>query len=249
MQNYADIFQVRGQQHAEAFRRFPESVREEVNAILALAAPQPNEICLDLPAASGFLSRYLSVPGVRMMAVEPSRQLYDLCKLAVEHSFMAPLNRLPFQDEHVDVAICLAGLHHEQALDEIFAEVFRILRKGGRFAVAEVNQGSRPADFLNGFVNQHSSLGHAGTFASSAYVELLEAAGFDVTVDTVAEYHWRFASESDMAECLRLMFGIDRAAPGEIISAVSEQLGIDHSPDGAIGMRWSLRHFLCTKAS
>ncbi len=247
MKNYADIFQLRGQQHAEAFRRYPEAIREEAEAIISLAALKPNDVVLDLPAASGFLAKYMNLPQVRLMAVEPSQPLYDLCKVAVDQSYMAPLNRLPIESEHVDVAICLAGLHHEQALNEIFDEVFRVLRNGGRFAIAEVNSDSGPAAFLNNFVNRHSTLGHSGSFASGDYIELLESAGFQVAVDTLAAYHWRFASDADMAECLRLMFGIDRATPEQIISAVSELLGIDQLAGGLIGMRWSLRHFLCYK--
>ncbi len=244
MKKYSDIFQVRGQEHAEAFRRYPDSVREEVNAILQLAAPQPGEVVLDLPAASGFLSRYMDVPGARLLAVEPSNQLYELCKQAVENSYMAPLDCLPLQDEQVDVAICLAGLHHEQRLADIFAEVFRVLRVTGRFAIAEVNENSGPACFLNGFVNQHSSLGHSGLFASPAYRELLEAVGFRVVTDQEVQYHWRFSSAADMADCLKLMFGIDRANPDQIIAAVADVLGMDELPDGSVGMRWSLLHLL-----
>ncbi len=247
MKNYADIFQVRGQEHAEAFRRYPHAIKEEANAILNLAAPKPDDVLLDLPAASGFLSKYLNVPVARLLAVEPSRQLYELCKLAVECSYLAPLNRLPIPDEQVDVAICLAGLHHEKDIVEIFSEVFRILRVGGRFAIAEVNENTGPATFLNGFVDQHSSLGHAGSFASDGYRDALHHAGFSIAIDRAAEYHWRFASVDEMADCLRLMFGIDRASPDQIISAVHDLLGIDQLPDGSIGMRWSLRHFLCFK--
>lgn len=247
MRNYADIFELRGKQHAEAFRLFPDSISEEVAAILKLAAPQAGEVLLDLPAASGFLSKYLNVPGVRLLAVEPSRQLYELCKSTVQQSYLAPLDQLPIEDERVDVAICLAGLHHEQKIGDIFAEVSRVLRKGGRFAIAEVDSNSPPAKFLNGFVDQYSSLGHAGTFASEAYDGHLQAAGFRVMTNQVAEYYWRFASVTDMANCLRLMFGIDLAQPETIIAAVTEQLGVDELPNGWVGMRWSLRHFLCLK--
>lgn len=247
MKNYAEIFDSRGKEHAEAFNRYPSTVKEEVDAILKLADPKSNEVVLDLPAASGFLSKYLRVPGIQLLAVEPSKQLYDLCKLAVECSYCAPLTRLPFRDGHVDLAISLAGLHHELDLDGIFREIFRVLRNGGRFAIAEVEVNSKPADFLNGFVHQHSSLGHAGLFASDSYLDQLRTVGFQIRVDKNAEYHWRFPSVTEMADCLRLMFGIDRASPAEIVVAVSDLLGLDELHDGSVGMRWSLRHFLCFK--
>lgn len=247
MKNYAEIFESRGKEHAEAFRQYPNAITEEAQAILKLADLQPDDVVLDLPAASGFLRKYVHEPQIRWLAVEPSKQLYDLCKLAVEHSYCAPLTDLPLPDEHVDAAISLAGLHHEQDLDGIFREVFRVLRKGGRFAIAEVNANSRPADFLNGFVDQYSSTGHAGIFASEAYRDYLLAAGFRVTTDKIAEYYWRFGSVQKMADCLKLMFGIDLANSAEIAAAVSEVLGLDELPDGSVGMRWSLRHMLCTK--
>lgn len=249
MENYADIFQARGKWHAEAFDRYPDAVSEEVGALLRLAAPMPNEVVLDLPAASGFLSRHLNVPGVQLLAVEPSAALYELCQLNVKHTYRAPLHDLPIADGQVDVAICLAGLHHEQALDAIFREVFRVLRKPGRFAIAEVSVHSKTAEFLNGFVDRHSSLGHQGSFASDAYLAQLGAAGFAIAADREAEYHWRFASTADLGDCLRLMFGIDRASPEQIVAAARDVLGLDTLPDGSVGMRWSLRHFLCVKAA
>lgn len=247
--SYAEIFGQRGQAHDEAFRRYPEACREESEAILRLAGPQTGETLLDLPSAGGFLSTYLRTPGVNVLAVDPSPQLHALCQRLVPQSYLAPLDDLPFPDGHVNVAVCLAGLHHETSLPEIFAEMHRVLRPGGRLAIAEVAEGSPVAGFLNGFVDGHNSLGHRGNFLDDSFAERLEEAGFRVTLDEDVAYHWRFASRAALADCLRLMFGIDRATPELIISAVEQELGIDELPDGWIGMRWSLRHQLCVKQS
>lgn len=242
--SYADIFEQRGQAHDEAFRRYPEACGEEVRAILRLAAPRAGETLLDLPSAGGFLSGHLDVPGVRLIAVDPSPVLQSLCARRVRESHLAPLDRLPLPDGSIDVAVCLAGLHHEPKLREVFAEIARVLRPGGRLAIAEVKEGSSVANFLNGFVDRHNSLGHDGVFFDDSYRERLREAGFSIRVDRDADYHWPFDSAAAMGDCLRLMFGMDRATPEAIFAAVERELGVDSLAGGRIGMRWSLRHVL-----
>jgi SAM-dependent methyltransferase len=245
--HYADIFDVRGQAHDDAFRLYPQACQQEVQAILGLADPRAGETLLDLPAAGGFLSTHLNVPGVNLIAVEPSPQLHQICRRLVPQSFLAPLHALPLADGSVDVAVCLAGLHHEARLAAVFAEIQRVLKKGGRLAIAEVNEGSAEAGFLNGFVHRHSSLGHCGVFANQALVDRLVGAGFRLAQDRMASYHWRFEDRAALADCLRLMFGIDQSTPQNIIEAVEQGLGVDDFSEGGIGMRWSLRHVLAFK--
>ena len=242
--SYSDIFTQRGEAHAEAYRLYPEACREEAATILRLAAPRPGETLLDLPAASGFLSTYLNQPGVRVITVDPNPLFHGECRRRGLESHLAALDDLPLADGSIDVAVCLAGLHHEPSRPPVFQEIRRVLRPHGRLAIAEVAKDSAVADFLNGFVHGHSSLGHQGAFVDDAFIEDLTRAGFRLVHDETPAYHWNFASREELADCLRLMFGIDRSSPAEIASAVERGLGLDSLPDGGVAMRWSLRTLL-----
>ena len=245
--DYAGIFEARGLAHDEAFRRYPMACRDECRAILELASPRAGETLLDAPSAGGFLSWHIDVPGLRVVAADPSPVLHSLCRQRVADSHLAPLWKLPLADGQVDVIVCLAGLHHEPRLQDVFTEFWRLLRPGGRLAIAEVEAGSAPGDFLNGFVHRHNSHGHQGMFVDDRYRHGLAGAGFAIGSDHESCYHWKFESRLAMADCLRLMFGIDQASPQQIIDAVEQTLGTDELSDGQTGMRWSLRHLLAVK--
>jgi SAM-dependent methyltransferase len=241
---YQDIFEKRGVAHDQAFRLYPQACEDECKAILELAAPQPGETLLDVPSAGGFLTTHLDVQGVQVLAVDPSPVLHALCRRLVPDSFLSPIDQLPFLDGQVDVAICLSGLHHEPGLSAVFSELRRVLRRGGRLAIAEVIEGSAVANFLNGFVDQHNSMGHQGVFWSAGFRAILDAAGWRVVHDEARHYHWRFDNRASMADCLALMFGIDLATPDQIADAVEAQLGVEALPNGQLGVRWSLQHVL-----
>lgn len=242
--NYSDIFRLRGEAHADAFRLYPEACREEGATILSLAAPKAGEILLDLPAASGYLSLYLDEPDVRLITVDPNPIFHAQCQSRGLESYLAPLDDLPLAAGAVDVAVCLAGLHHEPRRLAVFQEIRRVLRPGGRLAIAEIAKDSAVARFFDEFVHNHNSLGHQGAFVDDAFIEDLCAAGFRVVADETPSYHWNFASCAQMADFLRLCFGIDLAGPADIIAAVRSYLGIDSAPDGRASMRWSLRTLL-----
>ncbi len=242
--NYMQIFEQRGTSHADAFRLYPRAMVQEVGAVLDLANLQPGDIVLDVPSASGFLLDALHLPDIRYIAVDPSAQMYDICKSKVAEAYCAPMNHLPLPQASIDAIVCLAGLHHENNWLGIFQEMKRVLKPFGRLAISEVEVGSPVAHFLNNFVNAHSSTGHAGKFVDDHFVDFLDKAKFDIPINRFVNYHWEFDSADQMSHCFQLMFGIDRASEQEIIQAVEEVLGVDKNADGKYLVRWSMRHIL-----
>lgn len=246
-EDYASIFARRGADYDTAMRGFPRARQEEFAAILHLAAPRPGETLIDLPAGGGYLRDYLDTAAIDLIAIEPAPAFHALCRTRVRECHLAPLTALPLPDQHADLALSLAGLHHETERLMIFREVSRVLRPGGRFAIAEVAAGSAPARFLNEFVHRHNPNGHEGMFADDDFRAKLTQAGFAVVHDDVANYHWRFHSPPDMAEYLRLLFGMTLATPAQIVDGVAQYLGFDPPAEGDVRMNWSLRHLLCIK--
>jgi SAM-dependent methyltransferase len=60
---------------------------------------------------------------------------YDIAS-ALPGAVIGPLERLPFEDESFDTILCNAVLEHVEKVDEVVAELARVLRPGGHAVIA-----------------------------------------------------------------------------------------------------------------
>ena len=240
LDSYEDIFTARGDAYHEAMTRWPEARAEELALLLDALRPQPGETLVDAPAGGGYLAARL--PGsVRYVAVEAARPFFDRCPEGGRCSrVLSPLAKIALPDRSADVVTCLTGLHHEPDVDGVLAELVRVLRPGGRLGVADVELGSAPDRFLNGFVHEHSRTGHRGAFFDASLVERLREAGLAEVALAQAPLRWRFADALAMVCFVRLLFGVDRATDAEIRAAIESTLGSEPLPGGGIALRWGL---------
>jgi len=112
----------------------------------------PGQTVLDLGAGACWLSASLNRLGCRTISLDVSP---TALKLGRETFRLDPRQRpelepqflvydghhLPLPDVSVDRVVCFDAFHHFPNPDEIFAEIFRVLRKGGRAVFAEPGQG------------------------------------------------------------------------------------------------------------
>lgn len=143
-------------------------------------------------------------------------------------------------DRCANLVTCLTGLHHEPDVSGSLAEMVRVLRPGGRLGVADVQLGSPPDRFLNGFVHEHSRTGHQGVFLDAAFAETLRASGLAEVTLAFHPLRWRFTDATAMVAFMRLLFGVDLATEAEIETAIVELLGTEPLPAGGIALRWGL---------
>lgn len=110
------------------------------NAALMKLLPEEGDAALDLGCGTGvmlpaLLERFSRVAGVDlspdMIRAVPA-PVAERAELAV-----APMERIPFDDNTFDAVVCRGALHHAADLSAALREIRRVLRPGGRLLLSE----------------------------------------------------------------------------------------------------------------
>jgi ubiquinone/menaquinone biosynthesis C-methylase UbiE len=236
---YDRIFDVRAHRYHAAMRRAPHARREEIHLVRDRARLRRGARLLDVPCGGGYLATCLP-PGLSILGVDPSASFAALGRLHASHAVVhAPLEALPVGEGAFDVAVSLAGLHHVADLGAVFAELARVVVRGGSVVVADVDGATAPATFLDGFVDAHNVQGHRGDYFGPHTAGALRRAGFRVVEDRLVPLRWHYASRRAGAAFLADLFGVD-APLGLIEAAVARTLGWREG-SGGVFHDWALR--------
>jgi SAM-dependent methyltransferase len=93
---------------------------------------------LDLACGEGFFSRALAEAGAKVTGADIATELIELAKKQGPDSITyiaAPAEKIPLRDDSFDTAVCVLALQNIADLSAAFAEVSRLLKKGGEFIV------------------------------------------------------------------------------------------------------------------
>jgi arsenite methyltransferase len=160
------------------------------------AGLQPGETAVDLGAGAGldtFLAANRVGPAGRVYGFDLTPQMIERARenaaqggyanVSFEH---ADIERLPLPDATADAAIsnCVINLTPDKAA--VYREIFRVLKPGGRLAVADiVLRGDEAAmrKFREGATDETWCACVAGALAEPDYLDAIRAAGFaDVAI-------------------------------------------------------------------
>ena len=241
---YEEIFNARGHLYNEATTSSPAAREAERAALITRMDLAPGQNICDLPAGGGYLADGIyRVFGeeIKIICVEPAERF----GAAIHPAFQIihqPLDSLPLPDASFDRIGSLAGLHHVADRTACYREWHRVLKPGGKIVIADVQEGTGPAGFLNEFVHEHSPGGHVGKFFKPGdFTTDLEKAGFTEVSEELVDVSWRFESTEEMIHFCKILFAVELADHGQVQAAIHRHLGFreDH---GATLMNWSLRY-------
>jgi arsenite methyltransferase len=175
---------------------------------LDLAALAPGEAVLDLGSGSGtdvFCAAVQVGPWGRVVGVDFTReQLAKAERLRDRDGFAqvsfaeASIDQLPFDDATFDAVISNGVINLSVIKNRVFVEAARVLRPGGRLALADIVSGTALKETTRRNVELWAAC-IAGAIPRANYVETIEAAGFEVGLVRGNDY--RFISDRALDAC------------------------------------------------
>ena len=173
-----------------------------------LAALHPGEAVLDLGSGSGtdvFCAAVLVGESGRVVGVDiTDEQLSKAARLGVRagfpqvHFVEAHIEELPFDDASFDAVLSNGVINLSPAKGRVFAEAARVLRPGGRLAIADIVSGRALKEPTRRNIELWAAC-IAGAIPLSSYLEALEAQGLQVK--DVRKNDYRFISHRALDAC------------------------------------------------
>ncbi|MGE5504038.1 MAG: class I SAM-dependent methyltransferase [Actinomycetota bacterium] len=145
------------------------------------AAVQDGQLVVDLAGGTGDVARLMAGSGRRVAVVDPSREMMAVgrsrCRGHAVEFVEGTAEAIPYVDGSVDTVTVAFGLRNATSLEAALAEIFRVLKPGGRMLCLEF---SRPWLPMRPFYDAYSwavipRLGAWVARQPSAYSYLVES--------------------------------------------------------------------------
>jgi arsenite methyltransferase len=175
---------------------------------LDLAGLRPGDEVIDLGSGSGtdvFCAAVLVGRSGRVVGVDiTDEQLDKAARLRDREGFTnvelveAHIEELPFDDASFDAVLSNGVINLSPVKNRVFAEAARVLRPGGRLAIADIVSGRALKERTRRNVELWAAC-IAGAIPRSRYLEAIEAQGLQVK--EVRRNDYRFISERALEAC------------------------------------------------
>lgn len=214
---------------------------EAVNASLGCANPllfanlQPGESVLDLGSGGGIdvliSSKYVGETG-KVYGLDMTDEMLELANNNKEKSgaknvefIKGYIEDIPMQDETIDVVTSNCVINLTESKEDALAEAYRVLKKGGRLAIADIVQLKPVSDELKEHIQMWVGC-ISGALTITEYERILNNLGFKEIEITIANIYTKdfikgLAESKDLGELYSKMDkdAIDGAFAGAYVKA------------------------------
>jgi ubiquinone/menaquinone biosynthesis C-methylase UbiE len=192
---------------------------------LARAVSGPVRTVLDLACGSGAMSRELAADGRRVIGVDISAaELAIAARRGPGPWVRGDIRRLPFRDGSVDAVTASLGLVVVPQLDQVLAEVARVLRPGGVLAaIAPALRGIAPRDLrVLGRITARlrTKPQFPGPVELTGFTKALTEVGLRKVEDARQRYAFRVTCRAD-AETVMSAIYLPATRPARVQSAIA----------------------------
>jgi ubiquinone/menaquinone biosynthesis C-methylase UbiE len=195
----------------------PHAAGKSLERLVALTSPQKNWHALDVATGGGHVAYTFAPHLERMWATDITQEMLHMVKgeaakrgLANIRTAYAKAEALPFEDESFDLVTCRIAPHHFDSIPEFLAEVRRVLKLGGLFALVDnvVPPGS-VGDYVNAFERLRDP-SHLRAWTMDEWRDALRVAGLRTTHEeqiykTMEFKSWAARYDATMQALLRAM--------------------------------------------
>lgn len=163
---------------------------EDLDRLIAVAAPRASERALDLGCGVGHTLRRIAPLVSFAVGADATLEMMHAGRtnvVAAPNAAFAQSDAtaLPFADASFDLVTCRLAAHHFSHAGAAFREVARVLRRGGRFVLVDNCAPDDPA--LDAFINELEALrdpSHVRNHTIDGWRTLLEGAGLQTSVES-----------------------------------------------------------------
>lgn len=190
--------------------------------------PDVSERALDVATGTGHTAFRLAERGAHTIALDLTPEMLAECAKEADRrglsitTLESPAEKLPLEDQSVDIVTCRRAAHHFVSIAEFLSESHRVLKKGGRLGISDMTVTQAQSKWLDHLETLRDPSHRHALSADEWYLHLIAAHFKHIVLELSEEpmtiEEWLSPVPSDSPEGRQALFFARREdAPEEII--------------------------------
>jgi cyclopropane fatty-acyl-phospholipid synthase-like methyltransferase len=255
------VFDLRAKLYGIALEMSPNARQDDVDTMHKLIKPKKGEVCIDVAAGTGFLTRHLvEWTDSAVYAVDPSKDQLDILRKNIPSEHIRPIvgslaqettsDKVGILDqikEQVDFITSFGGIHHVYYQKKFIEHVEKLLKSGGRFVVGDVGADTALSKHFDDVVTRKCLTSHTARWLSKERLEELisDLPSLTLVKAEMKTQHWVFSSKREMAIFFKGLHAYN-VPEDEVLYDLYDTLGYIEK-DGQVILSWPMLFFEIVK--